>query len=178
MLSIDYMMQFKGWWNLIQENWDGEREPCIQRRFHFQTDFETLFWCAGWKTSLNSRHSKLNKSSKQPCTQMHMSALWTECFFPLQTQINFICWIQTSGWYLEMGLWGVIRVRVGPDGGALIMGLMALLRRGRERGISISVSPPYTLRKGYVRTQENFLLKAKKSALTRNWISKTLSLDF
>lgn len=88
--NIDYMTQFKGWLKPIQENWDGEIEPYIQRGVHFQIDFETLFWCTAGIAAWIANIHKLKKSSKQPCAQMHMSVLWAECLFsPKHKQISY-----------------------------------------------------------------------------------------
>ena len=100
--------------------------------------------------------------------------LWPE-YLHVHAPTQLLCWNSNPQcddiW--RWSLWEVIRVRSGHEGGALMVGLMALIRGGRERGRekdwdrSISI---WVQRKGRVRTrQEGGHLQASKRALTRNW---------
>lgn len=110
------------------------------------------------------------------CTNAHVSVV-DRMFVSLKHKCHKLNPSQCDGIW-RWGLWKVVRVLLGPKGRALMMKLVALVRRLRERETSISVSPHIHTEERPFEDMRRHPLESQNRALIRNRVSQYLILNF
>ena len=117
----------------------GHLDSYVRCNFHYKI----FFWSTHWVVSLYSE------------TPYYGVNVYVSSTF-LSRSPNPLVW-----WYYRWGLWEVLRIRWGHEGGVLVWGIGAF-----KRYLVACCLSPHVLRKGH--GGQDSCLQAKKRVLTRN----------